>query len=110
MHLQKEEVILFPAVAAFEAAAEFGTPTPHTCFGTVANPIAMMESEHDSAGRALSAIRLITDNFHIPEYACVTFRALMNGLAELEQDLHMHIHLENNVLFPRAAALERSLQ
>ena len=66
----------------------------------------MMESEHDSAGNALAQIREITKNYDIPDYACVTFRALMNGLQELEQDLHMHIHLENNILFPRAIALE----
>jgi regulator of cell morphogenesis and NO signaling len=61
-----------------------------------------MESEHESAGEALAKIREITQDFNIPEYACVTYRALMNGLRELEQDLHIHIHLENNVLFPRA--------
>jgi regulator of cell morphogenesis and NO signaling len=68
----------------------------------------MMEAEHDSAGQALSDIRRITRDFEIPEYACVTYRALMNGLQEFEQDLHLHIHLENNVLFPRAIQLEAS--
>jgi regulator of cell morphogenesis and NO signaling len=68
----------------------------------------MMEHEHESAGQALSRIREITGDFAIPEYACVTYRALMSGLDELERDLHMHIHLENNILFPRAESLEAS--
>jgi regulator of cell morphogenesis and NO signaling len=105
-HTRKEEMILFPAIAAYEAAAESGRTLPATPFGSVANPIHMMEAEHESAGRALADIRRITGNFQSPDYACVTYRALMTGLAELEQDLHLHIHLENNILFPRAQALE----
>jgi regulator of cell morphogenesis and NO signaling len=66
----------------------------------------MMEAEHESAGQALTGIRQITRDFEVPEYACVTYRALMSGLDELERDLHMHIHLENNILFPRAERLE----
>jgi regulator of cell morphogenesis and NO signaling len=89
-HLLKEERILFPAIVRNETA--------------VAGPIRMMEFEHDNAGQALAKIREITNNFEIPGYACVTYRALMSGLAEMEQDLHMHIHLENNILFPRAQA------
>jgi regulator of cell morphogenesis and NO signaling len=107
-HIAKEEQVLFPAIAAHEAAVRAGKPLPPTAFGTVANPIHMMEAEHESAGRALSQIREITRNFEVPEYACVTFRALMSGLDELERDLHMHIHLENNILFPRAEKLESS--
>ena len=67
-----------------------------------------MEAEHESAGEALAKIREITGNFALPDYACVTYRALMSGLDELERDLHMHIHLENNILFPRAEKLEAS--
>jgi regulator of cell morphogenesis and NO signaling len=107
-HIIKEEMILFPAIARYEAAVNAGQPLPSTPFGTVSNPIHMMEDEHESAGRALVQIREITKNFEVPEYACVTFRALMSGLDELERDLHMHIHLENNVLFPRAEKLEVS--
>jgi regulator of cell morphogenesis and NO signaling len=102
LHLQKEEMILFPAIAALEA----GSGPSHTCFGSVAQPIRMMEAEHDSAGAALARIRDITSNYAIPEYACVTYRSMIAGLQELEQDLHVHIHLENNILFPRAIALE----
>jgi regulator of cell morphogenesis and NO signaling len=107
-HLRKEEMILFPVIAAYEAASLAGSPLPGTPFGTVSNPIRMMEAEHDSAGTALADIRTITTNYAIPEYACVTYRSLMAGLQELEQDLHMHIHLENNILFPRAMKLENS--
>jgi regulator of cell morphogenesis and NO signaling len=107
-HLQKEEMILFPAIAAYEAALQDGSPLPPTPCGSVSHPIRVMEAEHESAGSALAAIRTITSNYAIPEYACVTYKSLMAGLRELEQDLHMHIHLENNILFPRAMALEGS--
>jgi regulator of cell morphogenesis and NO signaling len=106
MHVRKEETVLFPAVAACEAAANAGLPLPQTLFGTLANPIRMMEAEHESAGQALSRIREITREYELPEYACVTYRALMSGLEEMERDLHLHIHLENNILFPRAHKLE----
>jgi regulator of cell morphogenesis and NO signaling len=104
--MHKEEMILFPAIAAMEQAVNAGTPLPPSPFGTVGNPIRMMEAEHESAGQNLAEIRAITRDFEIPDYACVTYRALIEGLKELEQDLHLHIHLENNVLFPRAIALE----
>jgi regulator of cell morphogenesis and NO signaling len=108
-HMWKEEMVLFPAIIAYEAAATVGDRLPAMPFGSVANPIRMMESEHDTAGAALTAIRAITDNYDIPDYACVTYKALINGLRELEQDLHLHIHLENNVLFPRVLELEAAL-
>jgi regulator of cell morphogenesis and NO signaling len=96
-HMRKEEMILFPFM-------ERGGPAP---FGSVANPIRVMEHEHDSAGQALAEMRRVTDGFTLPEGACNTFRALYAGLEELERDLHMHIHLENNILFPKALAAER---
>jgi regulator of cell morphogenesis and NO signaling len=108
MHTRKEEMILFPTIAAYEAAVESGQPLPTAPFGSVANPIHMMEAEHESAGDALAKIRKITSDFQLPEYACVTYRALMAGLQDLERDLHIHIHLENNILFPRAQKLEAS--
>lgn len=108
MHMVKEERILFPAIVAAESAAASGAPPPRTPFGPVANPIGMMEAEHDNAAQALAQIRLITGAFAIPDYACETFSALITGLHALEQDLHLHIHLENNILFPRAIELERS--
>jgi regulator of cell morphogenesis and NO signaling len=108
MHMQKEERMLFPAIVAAESAADAGAPLPQTPFGGISNPIRMMEAEHEDAGQALARIRTITANFEIPDYACVTYRALINGLKELEQDLHLHVHLENNVLFPRAVGLEHT--
>ena len=108
MHMHKEERMLFPAIAANESAAGAGEPLPQSPFGTVNNPIRMMEAEHESAGLALAEIRTITRNFEVPDYACVTFKALMSGLEELEKDLHLHIHLENNILFPRAVELEHA--
>jgi regulator of cell morphogenesis and NO signaling len=107
MHMRKEEMILFPAIESYEAAASAKRPLPPLPFGSVANPIRMMEMEHESAGDALAELHEITRDFEVPEYACVTYKAMLSGLRELEQDLHMHIHLENNILFPRALKLER---
>lgn len=106
MHLRKEEMILFPAILANDAAVREGRPLPPLPFRTVANPIRMMGSEHDDAGEALERIREITAGFTSPAYACVTYRALMAGLSELDSDLRRHIYLENEVLFPRARRME----
>ena len=77
--------------------------------GTLANPIRQMESEHDSAGGALAVMREKTVGFMPPDWACNTYRAMLDGLAVLERDLHQHVHKENHVLFPRALELEQSL-
>jgi regulator of cell morphogenesis and NO signaling len=106
LHMRKEEMILFPAIGVYEAAASEGQSLDSLALGSVANPVRAMEAEHEEAGSALAAIREITRNFELPEYACVTYRALMHGLEELEKDLHLHIHLENNILFPRTLQLE----
>ncbi|GIU78579.1 MAG: iron-sulfur cluster repair di-iron protein [Bryobacteraceae bacterium] len=105
-HMHKEEVILFPFIERYQSAAGQGLPLPPVPFGTIANPIRVMEREHESAGGALARLRELTGGYTVPEWACDTVRALWRGLEELEQDLHMHIHLENNILFPRAMALE----
>jgi regulator of cell morphogenesis and NO signaling len=105
-HLAKEEAILFPYVAKLERALATGSTVPHGCFGTVANPIAMMTAEHDAAGTLLAEIRQLSHQFTTPAGACPTYHAFYDGLREFEQDLHQHIHLENNILFPRAIALE----
>jgi regulator of cell morphogenesis and NO signaling len=107
-HLAKEEQVLFPYVAALDTSISAGTPKPQSCFGTVANPIAMMTQEHDAAGTLLAEIRTLSGNFTTPPDACPTFHAFYDGLKEFEQDLHQHIHLENNILFPRAIELEMS--
>jgi len=105
MHLMKEERVLFPLVKQLEAALE---PFSIHC-GTVENPIRVMEHEHDSAGSALQRIRELTSNYRAPDDGCASFTALYDGLSCLESDLHLHIHKENNILFPKAAALESAL-
>ena len=109
-HMAKEEMVLFPHIAALERSARERTAPPLAPGGTVRNPIRMMEHEHDDAGRALERMRTLTDDYQPPQDACNTFRALYAQLAELEQDLHTHIHLENNILFPRAVQLEERLR
>ncbi len=106
MHLMKEEQILFPYIRQMEASLEqTGTVPPMHC-GSVQNPIRQMEVEHDSAGEALARMRSITNDYTLPADACATFRALYDGLRKFEADLHEHIHKENNILFPRAVAME----
>jgi regulator of cell morphogenesis and NO signaling len=105
-HLMKEEMVLFPIIRGLELAKQQGRQAPAAHCGSVNNPIRVMEHEHDSAGRALEAMRQATGNYTLPADACNTYRALFHALGELEADLHQHIHLENNILFPRAAALE----
>lgn len=106
LHMHKEEMMLFPAIERCEAAAQGGGPLPTSPFGSIANPIAVMEREHDGAGHALGRIRELTMGFNAPSYACSTYLAMLDGLQALEADLHTHIHLENNILFPRVIALE----
>jgi len=107
-HLAKEENILFPYIAALEAALVSGTSQPDPCFGTVANPIAMMTTEHEAAGALMAEIQRLSNGFTTPVGACPTYHAFYDGLKEFQQDLHQHIHLENNILFPRAIDLESS--
>jgi regulator of cell morphogenesis and NO signaling len=108
MHMMKEEMMLFPYVLRMEQAAARKAPVMPPPFGTVANPVAMMVHEHDSAGEALREIRAASNGFTAPEGACTSFRTLYQRLATFEADLHQHIHLENNILFPRAIAMERA--
>lgn len=108
-HLMKEERVLFPLINNLEAAASAGTGAPPAHCGSVNNPIRVMVHEHDSAGSALAQLRALTGQYTPPIDACNTFRGLYHGLEALEADLHRHIHLENNVLFPRAAELEAGL-
>ncbi len=106
MHMMKEENILFPYIERMEEAVVQGDPILPPPFGTVANPVRMMEHEHDDAGSALKALRDASSGYIPPADACVSFQALYTALANYEKDLHQHIHLENNVLFPRAVAME----
>lgn len=102
MHMAKEEQVLFPMVRELDRSEG---PVAFHC-GSLANPIRMMELEHDGAGAALVRLRELTDDFTAPEWGCTTYRATLAGLEELEDDLHRHVHKENNVLFPRALAEE----
>jgi regulator of cell morphogenesis and NO signaling len=106
-HMMKEEMVLFPYISRMEEAVTAGDPVLPPPFGTVANPVAMMEHEHDSAGKALRAMRAATNGYVAPEGACASYQALYRSLDEFEADLHQHIHLENNILFPRAIAMEK---
>jgi regulator of cell morphogenesis and NO signaling len=105
-HLAKEESILFPYVVLLERASATGSSKPRGCFDSVASPIAMMTQEHDAAGALLAEIRRLSNNFTTPPEACPTYHAFYDGLSDFEKDLHQHIHLENNILFPRAIELE----
>ncbi len=102
-HMFKEEQILFPAVRKLEAARA-AVPLP---FGSVQNPIHVMQDEHASAGQALHRLRELTGGYQTPDDACQAYGSLLEILERLEADLHEHIHKENNILFPRAVELER---
>jgi regulator of cell morphogenesis and NO signaling len=106
VHMFKEEQMLFPYIRLLCAAAEHGQPAPPNMFGTVRNPIRMMELEHQNAGDEFAVIRELTHNYVAPEDGCGTYRATFEELAAFDRDLRLHIHLENNILFPGAAALE----
>jgi regulator of cell morphogenesis and NO signaling len=100
-HLMKEEQMLFPYIAGAERGS-----APAACFGSVQNPIRMMMFEHDNAGAVLRELRRLTNDYAVPSDACPSYQTLYQALREFEADLHQHIHLENNILFPRAVALE----
>lgn len=108
-HLMKEEQILFPAVKGIDAFVSGIGARPIVHCGTIENPIRQMMLEHDHAGDVLADIRKLTGNYQLPADACQTFAALYDGLQALEADLHEHIHLENNILFPKSAAQEEAM-
>ncbi len=105
LHMKKEELILFPYIKKLVANTDFEKPQ----FGSVNNPIQMMEDEHEHAGDIFKTIATLSNNYTPPEGACNTFKALYAKLEEFEQDLHQHIHLENNILFPKAILLEQKM-
>jgi len=108
-HLEKEEHVLFPYVRELETAARGLRPSFSIPLGLASGAIGVMEREHEVAGLALKTIHRLTDGFRPPNDGCGSFRALYAGLEIFEADLHAHIHLENNVLFPRALGMERKL-
>jgi regulator of cell morphogenesis and NO signaling len=108
-HIQKEENVLSPFIAQMDQESVLAYPPAHACFRSVLHPIFMMEQEHESSNRIMAGVRLLTAGFAPPEWACATHIALFAGLSEFEADLKQHVHLENDVLFPRAVQLEAEL-
>ena len=107
-HMMKEEMVLFPYMERMEESVIQREPILPPPFGTVQNPVTMMMHEHDSAGNALRTMRQQSANYTPPADAYVSYQALYTALAEFEADLHQHIHLENNILFPRAIEMEEA--
>jgi regulator of cell morphogenesis and NO signaling len=107
-HMMKEEMVLFPYIVRMEEAVIQKEPVLPAPFGSIENPVAIMVHEHDLAGVALRTIRQSSTGFTPPPDACVSYQTLYKALADLEADLHQHIHLENNILFPRALEMERN--
>ena len=105
-HMFKEEQILFPYIQKMEQAKTQAKPIPFAPFGTVKNPIWMMTMEHDTAGDILGKLRAVTSDYRVPSDACISYQTLYQALEAFEKDLHQHIHLENNILFPKAVELE----
>jgi regulator of cell morphogenesis and NO signaling len=105
-HMMKEEMVLFPYIEKLEEAVTQQSRAPRAPFGPISNPVHMMELEHESAGNALREIQMLTGGYTPPEGACFSYKTLYSALKGFEADLHQHIHLENNILFPRAVELE----
>jgi regulator of cell morphogenesis and NO signaling len=108
MHMMKEEAVLFPYIARMEESVTAKEPVLPPPFGSVRNPVAMMMHEHNDAGNALHAMRRAGSDYAAPSDACISYQTLYKALAEFEMDLHQHIHLENNILFPRAVEMEQA--
>lgn len=109
VHMKKEELLLFPFIKQLEAAAAEGKPAPHPHFGTVSNPVTVMMHDHDAEGERFRRIKELSYGYANPPDGCVTYATAMTMLKDFEADLHRHIHLENNILFPRAIELEQRI-
>jgi regulator of cell morphogenesis and NO signaling len=108
-HMFKEEQILFPYILEMERASQQNRPAPLAPFGTVNNPVRMMMMEHETVGEILRELRALSSDYTVPTDGCISYQTLYQALEAFEGDLHQHIHLENNILFPRAIELEGSL-
>lgn len=108
-HMAKEENVLFPYIKKMAAAKKNNQLVGGIHFGTVQNPVNMMEMEHESVGNELARLRALTNNYALPPDACASYSLLYRLLNEFEEDLHLHVHLENNILFPKAIQLEKQL-
>jgi regulator of cell morphogenesis and NO signaling len=104
-HMRKEELILFPFVRNMTSNSDFQQPP----FGTVVNPIEMMKQEHDTEGERFRKISALSNQYTPPLDACTTYKVAFALLKEFEEDLHFHIHLENNILFPKAIETEKKM-
>ena len=109
VHMKKEELILFPFIKKLVTASKNNTIVKVPHFENVNNPITMLEEDHDNAGDVFKRISNLTNKYTTPEGACNTFKALYAKLEEFEDNLHQHVHLENNILFPKARKLENEL-
>ena len=107
-HLKKEELLLFPFIKKMVAAKQKGENVEKPHFGSVENPVAMMKHEHTIEGDRFVKIGALTNNYQFPEDACGTYQVTFKMLEDFEKDLHTHIHLENNILFPKAIELEKT--
>ena len=108
-HIQREEQVLFPFISQMDQDSIIVYPPAHTCFLSVAHPVSKMMQEHESANHIVAELRRLTLGFQPPEWACTTHVSLFAGLNEFETDLKQHVHLENDVLFPRAIEMEAEL-
>jgi regulator of cell morphogenesis and NO signaling len=108
-HMKKEEFVLFPFIKKMVKMQAEGTIVQRPPFGTVENPIDMMHEDHDAEGERFRKIAALSDNYTVPADGCNTYKVTFGLLKEFEDDLHLHIHLENNIMFPKAIALEKLL-
>ena len=108
-HMKKEELVLFPFIRAMENAKHKGEMLQKPSFGSIQNPINQMESEHSAEGDRFRDIETLSNYYTPPEDACNTYRVSFAMLKEFQDDLHLHIHLENNILFPKSILLEKQL-
>jgi len=106
--MMKEEIVLFPYIKELVSAKKNEQVLHASHFGTVQNPINMMEMEHELVGKNLEEIRRLSNNYTLPSDSCASYSLLYKMLDEFENDLHLHIHLENNILFPKAVELEQN--
>jgi regulator of cell morphogenesis and NO signaling len=109
-HIQKGEQVLFPFISQMDQESIVAYPPAHVCFRSITHPIFMMEQEHESVDHVVTELSRLTNHFEAPGWACATHIALFSGLREFETGLRQHVHLENNVLFPRAIQLETELK
>lgn len=108
-HMVKEEKVLFPYIKELVAAKNISDPLQAAHFNSVQNPINIMEMEHELVGRNMEEIRTLSQNYLLPADGCASYSLLYKMLEEFEEDLHLHIHLENNILFPKALEMEKQL-